>query len=395
MQLTAMHLFTLMIMLAATVPGQSRDLIESPRPREKAPRDLPLFPDFVQRLELAEELVTEREGARPFDAGYRRRLVFTLSRLPLEELQEMRRSGQIAPNAIGDTQADLVYTPVQPCRVFDTRSATLGRIEGGQERAFFVTGAGDGAMVLQGGTANGCGIPYGEATAVHINLLLVSPLGESFMTAWPYSTPRPFVSVMNWYSGANLRANAVTVPLCNPAVSSQCTQGDLSIFVSGGGSTHLIGDVLGYYRRFPVEARRSFAWDAQTTTATTIGTSCTNQTGASIAVSVPDVGNMYVEGTAVIQVNHTSGSDDVIEVYVGTSSTDCTTAAARATRHVIPAAVPTASNYQFTIPVSAVFPVNPALSTTATYFLNARNLGSPAGADTFVSSTFVVTFHPD
>lgn len=395
MRLVAMYLVTLMITLAATVPGQSQDLTGSPRPWEKAPRDLPLFHDFVQRLQLAEEIVTGREGARPFDAEYRRRLLFTLSRLSLEELQEMRRSGQIAPNAIGDTQADLVYTPVQPCRVFDTRSAALGRIEGGIERAFFITGTGDGAMASQGGTARGCGIPYGEATAVHINLLTVSPQGESFMTAWPYGTPQPFVSVMNWYAGVNLRANAVTVPICNPAVSSQCAQGDLSIFVSSGGATHLIGDVLGYYRRFPVEARRSFAWDAQTATVTTIGTSCTNQTGASIAVSVPDVGKMYVEGTAVIQVNHTSGSDDVIEVHVGTSTTDCTTAAARATRHMIPAAAPTASNYQFTIPVSAVFPVNPALSTTATYFLNARNLGSPAGADTFVSSTLVVTFHPN
>jgi len=57
------------------------------------------------------------------------------------------------PRALGDTAADLVYTPVTPCRILDTRLAG-GPLAADTPRSFSVTAANLG---FQGGNASGCG----------------------------------------------------------------------------------------------------------------------------------------------------------------------------------------------------------------------------------------------
>src|SRR5262245_24623832 len=75
------------------------------------------------------------------------------------------QAGGPIPRALGDPAADLVFSPVNPCRIIDTRLAG-GPIAGGTQRSFVVTGSAD--FEAQGGTAGGCGIPDGAA-AVAVN----------------------------------------------------------------------------------------------------------------------------------------------------------------------------------------------------------------------------------
>ena len=76
---------------------------------------------------------------------------------------------------IGDSAADLVYTPVAPCRSFDTRTSG-GIIAAGTERNFYVAG--------------GCNVPYGPATAVMINLTAVDPVATGNLKAWAVWNPQ-------------------------------------------------------------------------------------------------------------------------------------------------------------------------------------------------------------
>src|SRR5256885_16998335 len=73
-----------------------------------------------------------------------------------------------APDVLGDSAADLSYTPVTPCRILDTRIVG-GPIAAGGQRNFLVTGTN---LSSQGGSATGCGVPTAGTAAV-INFVAV------------------------------------------------------------------------------------------------------------------------------------------------------------------------------------------------------------------------------
>jgi len=143
------------------------------------------------------------------------------------------------PKAIGDAGDDLVYTPIVPCRVLDSRGATGGALQSGQTRSWLAANPG-GSFSAQGGAATDCGIPVKPA-AVLVNLTVANTTGASnFLVAWPYGTARPNASVLNWTSVGQQIANAVVVPLCAGACAD-----DFSTYASS--RTDLIADALGYF----------------------------------------------------------------------------------------------------------------------------------------------------
>ncbi len=155
---------------------------------------------------------------------------------------------ELVPNAFGDSAADLVFTPVTPCRVFDTRFSAAGILAANTQQNFKVTGA--ASLASQGGSASGCGIPSGKATAVIINFAAVTPTGGGNLRAWAVANPQPsapLAAVMNFSAVLNALANGVAVPICNPAATS-CTLGDLRLQADVS-SVHVVGDVLGYFHR--------------------------------------------------------------------------------------------------------------------------------------------------
>ena len=116
---------------------------------------------------------------------------------------------------LGDTGADLIYTPVAPCRIIDTREpgGGGGPIAGNATRNFVVVGT--TGFESQGGNVGGCGIPE-DATSVMINFIAVTPLTGGHLRAWPYGGSMPNASIVNFVPGLNI-ANGLIQPICELA----------------------------------------------------------------------------------------------------------------------------------------------------------------------------------
>jgi hypothetical protein len=164
-------------------------------------------------------------------------LVFSLvALLPSAEAQVL------APN--------LLYTSVQPCRVFDTRTATAGELVVNVTRTFNIVGNTSSDFTSQGGHAGGCSIPGFQAgtpqvQAVVLNFVAVGSAGAGDLVAWPSDQAAPSSSVINYaIAGSPGRlniANGIVLPI------RQDTQGgDLSV-VAQVSRTHVLADVVGYF----------------------------------------------------------------------------------------------------------------------------------------------------
>jgi hypothetical protein len=114
------------------------------------------------------------------------------------------------------------YT-VTPCRLMDTREGPA--ITSSQESDFTIFGK--------------CGVPN-SAAAVVLNLTVVSPTGQGHLTAYPAGSFQPPTSALNFRAGQTRANNAVVALPLGGAL------GVLPV-VAGGGSTHLIIDVSGYF----------------------------------------------------------------------------------------------------------------------------------------------------
>ena len=84
------------------------------------------------------------------------------------------------PSAESD---ELVYTPVTPCRIVDTRRSG-GRIGANTQRNFHVYGSAS-TIRAQGGNSAGCPAPLSNPLAAHINMIAVNPIGQGNLRAFP------------------------------------------------------------------------------------------------------------------------------------------------------------------------------------------------------------------
>ena len=212
---------------------------------------------FAQR-ELTDSILAQRERAsgRPFSPQLRGSLARKLLPSTSEQLQAFHDAGGLGdidtlvraaegPRFLGAPAADLVFTPVSPCRIINTTLAG-GIINPGVNRSFYVSGSTAGTFENQGGKAGGCGIPD-TATAVEMNLVAVAPAGPGDFRAFPYSAAptAPLASVINYSNVAGLNiANGLAQPVCNPATTT-CTF-DL-VVQADVAPAHLVVDVVGYY----------------------------------------------------------------------------------------------------------------------------------------------------
>jgi hypothetical protein len=149
-----------------------------------------------------------------------------------QALDEKERS-PLGRQAVGDTYRDLVYTPLTPCRIVDTRHAG-GAILGNTTRTFDVDGI---SFSGQGGYNGRCGIPYAVARAVAINITATLPQTVGFFVAYGL-TARPPTSTLNFVAGQTI-ANSTIVPVV-PGVGN-----DFSLYSST--TAHVVMDVLGYF----------------------------------------------------------------------------------------------------------------------------------------------------
>jgi hypothetical protein len=145
----------------------------------------------------------------------------------------------LATNAvaqIGSLSADLVFTPITPCRIVDTRGAG-GVIPAATSRVFKGWAAN---YTAQGGKADNCGLPQTtDIAALAVNLLVIVPAAEGWIAAWPVGTTMPLVSNLN-YKANDVLANSAILKINQ-------TTADFNVYTVA--STHLAVDVTGYYAK--------------------------------------------------------------------------------------------------------------------------------------------------
>ena len=137
---------------------------------------------------------------------------------------------------------DLLFTPVTPCRIVDTRNAG-GMIGAYSGRDFYVYGSA-ATISAQGGNAAGCPTPLGEPLAAHINMVAVNPTGKGNLQAFPKGAGPGAGMTVNYNTIDTNLANAGTVK------TSSGTGTDITVY-SGVSSAHTVIDVLGYYYPAP------------------------------------------------------------------------------------------------------------------------------------------------
>ncbi|MCC7249159.1 MAG: hypothetical protein IT473_11110 [Lysobacter sp.] len=145
---------------------------------------------------------------------------------------------QMAAAKLGDATIDLVYTPITPCRILDTRVAG-GAISGTFSRDFNAVVGSGGNFSSQGGSATDCGgVAAGQAAAV-INVTAVTPAGAGFATVYPFGAARPLASSVNYTAGAIVN-NTVVTKLPNPLTTK-----DFTIYTFA--TSDFVADIVGYY----------------------------------------------------------------------------------------------------------------------------------------------------
>jgi hypothetical protein len=146
--------------------------------------------------------------------------------------------GPIKSRLLGEITNDLVFVPVTPCRIIDTRNAG-GQMLGGTTRAFDITAVSD--YSFQGGNASNCGGAgsAGSFAAAAINFTVVFPVGAGFLTAYPFLETRPITSTMD-YDGGGLRSTLAIVKLDQGASANEMN-------VYAHSTTHLVADIVGYF----------------------------------------------------------------------------------------------------------------------------------------------------
>ena len=136
---------------------------------------------------------------------------------------------------------DLVYNPVTPCRIMDTRNAgaAAGMLDAGSTRSFL---GWNGSYTVQGGDNTACGLPFStNNAAIVLNFTVVSPNASGYITAFPANAARPLAATLNFGAG-EVKGN-------NAFLKLNQTDGQADFNVYSTAATHLVADVVGYYAK--------------------------------------------------------------------------------------------------------------------------------------------------
>jgi hypothetical protein len=151
-------------------------------------------------------------------------------------------AGADTPKALGAVDGELVYTPIVPCRLVDTRGAGGGGpfTVFGQVRSFYVSdrlGVASNVSCLDGKTFEG----FSEPAALHVTLTAI-PTTFGNLEIRPYGGSATSSSVNFTGAAGESLANSLTIPMCR-----SCGP-DFEIAVQQGpGQVNFIVDVLGFY----------------------------------------------------------------------------------------------------------------------------------------------------
>jgi hypothetical protein len=194
--------------------------------------------EYMQRVATAESIVSRDEAAlgRKYSPEVRGKIIIALATKSLADIS-MTPVGKSSAIGIGDGTDNLVYYPVTPCRIIDTRFAG-GPIIPGTNRNFIAVG---GPFGSQGGSPTDCHTPFPGPAAVMINIIAISPGSVGDLRVFPFGADVPLASAINYIPGQNV-ANGIIQAICQ---GPDCDF-DLTVQADSA-STQMAVDILGYF----------------------------------------------------------------------------------------------------------------------------------------------------
>ena len=297
--------------------------------------------------------------------------------------------------ALGSALTDLVFVPLPPCRIIDTRLAG-GALAANTPRDFQVAGTTE--FGAQGGNLGGCGVPAGSAEpnapAVVINFVAVGPAGPGNLVAWAWGQPKPNASVINYSNvpGLNI-ANGVILPIAG----TNLVPADLRLQAEVSG-THVVADVTGYFTRFNID---QFSKDEKSITVVSDGGAVSLSSGLctvvnSCTITAQSTGQVIVRAWAQVSINHaiTPGGD---RVAVGVKNVDpevCSNndQSINATDFEVPEPHGADTDVDTTLSHKRIYTQGTG---TKTYYINARMITGASSGDGIDNSRMVCTFIPN
>lgn len=139
--------------------------------------------------------------------------------------------------ALGDPGQDLVYVPVTPCRILDTRIIG-GPIPANSFRDFDLTDV--IRYAPQGGDTSNCNVgDKGSFAAAAINFTVVNPSIDGYITAFPYLSSMPVAATLNYKAGDIRNGLSIT------RLDQSAATNEFSVYSFA--QTHLVADIVGYF----------------------------------------------------------------------------------------------------------------------------------------------------
>jgi hypothetical protein len=300
----------------------------------------------------------------------------------------------ISAAALGDATSDLLFVPLPPCRIIDTRNGG-GLLQPGETRSFQVAGVTE--FPPQGGNQGGCGVPPGSAqpaaAAVMINLVAIDALGKGNIAAWAYGEPAPLASSLNYSNiGMNI-ANGLIVPIAG----TNLVPADLNIKASFA-AVHVVADVTGYFTRFPIE---QFSNNQKSITVITEGGQVDLSAGlctqvSSCTIAAPAAGSVIVRAWTQVKINHGTnvGGDRIAVGVKNTDPTNCTNndQSINASDFEVPDAMPADPDVDTTLSHKRIYTQSTG---SKTYYINAKMITGGGAGDFIQNSRMICTFIPN
>ena len=144
-------------------------------------------------------------------------------------------SAPVSSKTFGSAGSDLVFTPITPCRIVDTRNAG-GRLAANSVRSYVAHT--DTDFLSQGGAGGDCGLPE-NVSAIAVKLTASRPTLNGYLTAFPSQVAQPFASSLNYLAGQDT-SNEAHVMLCRPGCATEFSVYSLR-------ETDVVIDVTGYF----------------------------------------------------------------------------------------------------------------------------------------------------
>lgn len=225
-------------------------------------------------------VLTGVEGAGPY--------INALAEPQAKGARTLVSTSDVGPADLGSGTDQLVFVPIPPCRMVDTRQngARTGILAAGASRSFDLTTT--GLAKGQGSAVSCTDLPSFSYYAWAVNITVTGYSGSGWLVAWPFNGTEPTSSVANYGAAVYAIASGQTLTGCYGC-------GDDITVKAYGAATHVIIDVVGYYRDAGVASATMtrVAGNAVTITAGNVA----NTYGGNCPAGTSIVGGEYDETT--------------------------------------------------------------------------------------------------